>query len=76
MPKGNPVRRAAVLLLSSAAFLSMAACASGGGSEAYARERCLAGGARPDTPELRECIRDTVGWLEQNRRLQQRIYTQ
>ena len=70
------MRRTGFMLLTSAALLSLAACASGGDTEARARERCLEGGARPNTPELQACIRDTQAWMEQNRRLQQRIYTQ
>ncbi|WP_119422701.1 hypothetical protein [Desertibaculum subflavum] len=70
------MRRTGLTLLTSAALLSLAACASGGDAETRARDRCLQGGAKPNTPELQQCIRDTESWMEQNRRLQQRIYTQ
>lgn len=70
------MRRTGLKLLASAAILSLAACAAGGDAETRARERCIAGGAKPNTPELQQCIRDTETWMEQNRRLQQRIYTQ
>jgi hypothetical protein len=71
------VRRTRLSFLLLSAVLALGACAgSGGGLEASARERCIAGGARVGTPELDACVRDTVNWMEQNRRLQQRIYTQ
>lgn len=70
------MRRTGLLLLTSAVLLTVAACASGGSTAERARDRCLAGGAKPNTPELQECIRNTEAWMEQNRALQRRIYTQ
>lgn len=70
------MRRTGLLLLISVALFGVVACASGGDSQSRARDRCLAAGGKPDTPEFTQCIRDTEIWMEQNRALQRRIYTQ
>lgn len=70
------MRRTGLVLLTPTALLMLAACASGGDTQSRARDRCLAAGGKPDTPEFTQCVRDTEVWMEQNRALQRRIYTQ
>ena len=53
--------------------LPLAACVS---NEEAAQKRCVQGGAQPGTPTFEQCMRDELAWRQQNRALQNRIYTQ
>ena len=60
-----------VLLLLGA--LPLAGCKT---NEELSQRRCNQAGVQAGTPEYEQCIRDELVWRQQNRAIQNRIYTQ
>lgn len=53
--------------------LSLASCKT---NEELSERRCNQAGVKEGTPEFDQCVRDELVWRQQNRAIQNRIYTQ